>query len=157
MISTIIIISILVLCAVLYQFVKDYADYANNIKLLRKIFLIETIFYYLFHKRGISMFGCTYTAGCAIGRVLPMNLRIILDKGDNNGTGVSNRYIFDQLPDKLKKLDKLFLREMQRLHDSHSNWVLGYTMKPSRINILTKYGWREVIRIWKLINTNYYA
>lgn len=52
--------------------------------------------------------------GCAIGRMLPIELCKELDQRFNGGTVTS---IFDDLPNWMKKLEQGFLRQLQILHD----------------------------------------
>ncbi len=71
---------------------------------------------------------CTYaprhagTEGCAIGRHLPLELAKQFDHNPHD-TSVGNTVIFNQLPDVLKELGKVFLGDMQRLHDRPWLWL----------------------------------
>lgn len=91
-------------------------------------FLEDTVKYYSedVNRRCISSNGCFYdpiqagkegvSDGCAIGRHLKPNLKVDLDNASENI--VSEIKVFNQLPLKLKKLGREFLREVQKLHDS---------------------------------------
>ena len=77
---------------------------------------------------GFNVGACTYapqhagTEGCAIGRHLPLELAKRFDSTPHD-TSVSNPIVFNQLPDVLKELGKVFLGDMQRLHDRPWLWL----------------------------------
>jgi hypothetical protein len=70
---------------------------------------------------------CTYapqhagTEGCAIGRHLPLELAKRLDYWSDSS--VNNPIVFNRLPDALKELGKVFLGDMQHLHDRGPLWI----------------------------------
>jgi hypothetical protein len=57
---------------------------------------------------------------CAIGRELPINLAIELDK--NFQGSVNDIETFEKLPERLKQMGQKFLHKVQELHDRKSNW-----------------------------------
>ena len=79
--------------------------------------------------RALGVGGeCTYapqhagTEGCAIGRHIPLALAKRFDSITND-TSVSNPIVFNRLHDVLKELGKVFLGDMQRLHDRSWLWL----------------------------------
>jgi hypothetical protein len=96
----------------------------NDIKKARRALLDETISHFNLNNRGITKDGCSYAAGCAVGRKINSRLAKKLDKviditGDSS---VSCPEVFNQLPKKLQVLGVDFLSELQQLHDSGQNW-----------------------------------
>ncbi len=71
--------------------------------------------------------GCKYvpvsdeTEGCAIGRLIPLELAKELDSTEYSG--VSNYHTFNKLPQWLQYLGKDFLTDLQRLHDNNDLMV----------------------------------
>lgn len=106
-----------------YELITDIAQRRLN-------FLNDTVAYYTSHDRSVKKdyYGqkvCTYapaddnTAGCAIGRHLPLELARSLDsKTYKHVIGV-----FEYLPNWMKEMGKGFLNEIQKLHDRDSNWT----------------------------------
>ena len=88
---------------------------------LQLAFLEDTIKHYNSTNRGVVIYcGCSYTAGCAIGRHLSKELCEKLDDCESNG--VSNTLVFNQLPADLQALGQEFLTLIQKLHDSSEYW-----------------------------------
>lgn len=99
-------------------------------------FLNETIAHYNSKNRCVDLkLGCVYaptqtSAGCAIGRHLPLELAQGFDQlakdnqgcPDGIGWGVSADRIYSKLPESLKELGMTFLARMQSLHDNENNW-----------------------------------
>ena len=89
-------------------------------------FLEETAGFYSTNNRALNNTGdCVYIStdkspGCAIGRHIPAELAKNLD--DAPFSGVSNDDIFNTLPYSLKELTKMFLMNIQDLHDTAWNW-----------------------------------
>lgn len=98
-------------------------------------FLLDMLNHYSTNPRGISKIigeGCSYRAGCAIGRHLvgTDDEKIAWDELEG-GSGYddiihalseNHTEITDIRPDWLKKFSKYFLCDVQALHDSDSNW-----------------------------------
>jgi hypothetical protein len=96
----------------------------NDIKKARRALLDETISHFNLNNRGITKDGCSYAAGCAVGRKINSRLAKKLDKviditGDSS---VSCPEVFNQLPKKLQVLGVDFLSELQQLHDGAEYW-----------------------------------
>lgn len=83
-------------------------------------FLNETITHFNLYNRGLSKNGCTYSAGCAIGRHLTPELCVELDGEDE--PGMINEDVFKRLPENLQKLGQAFLVNIQGLHDDTLYW-----------------------------------
>ncbi len=64
----------------------------------------------------------TESDGCAIGRLLTPELRLMLDNncGDTIPSGVDN--VWGDLPDEIKAYGQAFLITLQKLHDEPSYW-----------------------------------
>lgn len=107
---------------------------ATELAKLRRDFLQDTVNYYNENPKrrsrndrkcyynGANAKGCEGD-GCAIGRVLPLELRKHLDERFTNGgvpSGVRN--VFGLLPDSLKVLECEFLERIQEFHDYNSFW-----------------------------------
>jgi hypothetical protein len=104
----------------------------------RLVLLNETIAHYSENvnrrcvtTNGEGQFKCKYSGttidnaesdGCAIGRLLTPELRIQLDTkyGDTIPSGVED--IWEYLPDEIKGYGKLFLIDLQKLHDEIAFW-----------------------------------
>lgn len=94
-------------------------------------FLNDTIKYYSVNpqqRRCISGNACKYSPaslsittseGCAIGRKLPKELAIKLDKEYSSGVSL----IFNILPKDMQELGKMFLVSVQNLHDDSDYWT----------------------------------
>lgn len=93
---------------------------------LQTLFLLETIFHYTSNNSGVEPDGetCSYTGGCAIGRKIPFDLRVELDKGVGfeGLKGVGNGNVFNKLPAEMQVLECEFLGDVQKLHDILHNW-----------------------------------
>lgn len=78
------------------------------------------------NQRYRCMYRTEDNRGCAIGRHLDKETAYICDRfyttAFNNG--VSADHIFNLLPDRLKRLGRYFLKDIQRLHDDDVNWDL---------------------------------
>ena|SRR5437899_12894836 len=92
-------------------------------------FLEDTVKYYSedTSRRATVRQRCRYITDdgrkCAIGRHLPDNLcKDLQEIADTESGSVSNRNIFEKLPEDLKYLGVAFLEEMQGLHDRESEW-----------------------------------
>lgn len=89
-------------------------------------FLEETAGFYNTDNRALSNTGdCVYVStdkspGCAIGRHIPAELAKSLD--DAPFSGINNDDIFNAIPDSLRELTKMFLMNIQDLHDTAWNW-----------------------------------
>lgn len=104
----------------------------NELKTARLRLLEETIKTYNSDNRsvinGCGREVCCYSPsekspGCAIGRKISKKLAKKLDKFMNEGTGsVKNDEIYNLLPKKLRCLGRVFLNDIQRLHDRSVNW-----------------------------------
>lgn len=90
--------------------------------------------------------GSIKSPGCAIGYKIPLELANKLDrisKETKNGS-VNNHSIFNKLPDSLKELGRLFLLDIQCLHDNDCNWNdTGLSKKG-----IEKYN--SIVTTWKL-------
>lgn len=77
--------------------------------------------------------------GCAIGRLLPLELRNKLDKEFPTSNTVSK--VFDMLPKEIQDLSLGFLEDLQSLHDSDSNWDSKGLTKTgiSQVNFIKKH------------------
>lgn len=92
--------------------------------------LEETVQYYSKDtaRRCTDGESCSYSAktlgtkgkGCAVGRLLPLELRNELDEYYVLGVGVAE--IFDMLPKSVQSLSVKFLESLQDLHDLNLNW-----------------------------------
>ena len=91
--------------------------------------LEETITYYTENplRRCIDNDGCYYSGdrnklsesdGCAIGRLIPNELALELDKQGQLGV----EEIFEDLPIEIQVYGNDFLNKLQSLHDSKSFW-----------------------------------
>lgn len=111
----------------------------TEIQQKRLKFLEDTVKYYSedINRRCINNKGCYYSPksiskeniskGCAIGRHLTDKLKEELDENFENET-VSKQQVFNLLPAELRELSKVFLRYVQRLHDTEIYWdSLGLT------------------------------
>lgn len=86
----------------------------------RQVFFEDFISHYNSTNRGIiGENNCSYSAGCAIGRVIDHELAMRLDVEHGNP---SVRKIFLLLPMELQELGKDFLQEIQEMHDSSGYW-----------------------------------
>lgn len=92
-------------------------------------FLTDTVNHYNINNRGINpkTGKCSYEYGCAIGRHLDQNLAKRFDYfplGVNlfAGVRINNEIAFNELDPKLKELGRMFLFEIQQLHDNARNW-----------------------------------
>ena len=88
-------------------------------------FLDDTVAYFNIHPRGVNERGtCSYSAGCAIGRHLPPDICIELDRDPE--TSVTSIFDCEELlaliPDELKSLGRDFLQTVQLLHDDSTLW-----------------------------------
>ncbi len=65
--------------------------------------------------------------GCAIGRLLPIELREKLDQRleDGMGSSVCATEVFRMLPDDLRAYGQPFMIRLQSLHDRKRNWESG--------------------------------
>lgn len=87
-------------------------------------FLTETLLHYNSTNRGTHGNGCSYQAGCAIGRHCDTSVRIELDTmgGFSHGTHDNNERILNLLPPFMQELGIPFLRSIQAIHDSTNLW-----------------------------------
>ena len=98
----------------------------------RRAFLDDTINYY--NSKNRSMISkpdgferCLYlpahdnTAGCAIGRHLPIELAKQLDLNELESS-ISNRKNFELIPTWMQEMGKDFLSFVQELHDGPAYW-----------------------------------
>lgn len=86
-------------------------------------FLEDTAGFYKLSNRSFNTSGvcCYYQVnqpGCAIGRHIDKSLAKRLDKKSNARV----EYVFDLLPEKLKRYGVRFLAEIQDFHDNTSYW-----------------------------------
>ena len=106
----------------------------DTIKEKQLALLNETVEYYSADPVGRRCVGerrCAYSPiklgledtseGCAIGRKITAELAEEFD-AEIGDSSVSNRYIFDRLPEELKELTVQFLEVIQYLHDSDNSW-----------------------------------
>ena len=99
----------------------------------RKQFLLDTIKYYSedTSRRCVAFDKCAYSPktlgktgdGCAIGRWLDEDLKLELDRYENNP--VISDGVYEKLPDWMQSLGKSFLSSVQKLHDDDDNWNNG--------------------------------
>lgn len=74
-----------------------------------------------------DLVSCHYKAlpgkpfGCAVGRLLDENTAEALDQMPESSVGRPD--IFNMLPQHVKDLGSLFLKDLQLLHDISSNWT----------------------------------
>ena len=87
---------------------------------LQLAFLEDTIKHFNSTNRGLSVGRCSYAGGCAIGRHLPKELCKALDSFQPSN--VANDNIFHKLPQELQDLSRVFLEEVQNLHDREDYW-----------------------------------
>lgn len=106
-----------------YELITDITQRRLN-------FLNDTVAYYTSHDRSVkkdyyNQRVCMYapandnTAGCAIGRHLPLELAQSLD----SKTSTHVIEVFEYLPNWMQEMGKEFLSEIQKLHDHDSNWT----------------------------------
>ena len=92
--------------------------------------LEETIAYYSedVTRRCTIGKGCRYSGesfnkphsdGCAIGRLLSPELRLILDTKHKGDSAIG---VWDALPKLIQRYGKKFLLDLQLLHDGHEYW-----------------------------------
>ena len=103
---------------------------------LQLAFLEDTINHFNSTNRGLTNGRCSYVGGCAIGRRLPKELCKTLDSFEPSN--VANDNIFHKLPQELQDLSRVFLEEVQHLHDREDFWDE---------NGITKLGLARVARI----------
>ena len=93
----------------------------------RRVFLEDTVAHFNCLNRSDNDRGCFYqpshrnTAGCAIGRHLPISLAKELDSF-HGSKSASRSWIFDRLPFWMQEMDRYFLQDVQMLHDHRSCW-----------------------------------
>lgn len=84
-----------------------------------------TIKHFNSNNRGVQKENCSYTAGCAIGIHLPIELRKEFD-GEPNSDIMSlrkdNFSLWNKIPENLKDCGVEFLDNIQFLHDNALNW-----------------------------------
>jgi hypothetical protein len=104
----------------------NYQEIADIIE-RRRIFLDDTISHYTTCNRSTKYdTGCIYapahanTAGCAIGRHLPIEVARELDCRDN--TSIDESENFASVPVWMQQMGEEFLFNMQQLHDVSSHW-----------------------------------
>ena len=93
------------------------------VKQLRNTFIVDMLAHYTENKRGLTEDGrCTYTAGCAIGRLCSKELCEYF-QGRHNPS-VQNKDVFQKLPKELQALGSNFLQSIQELHDYNGYWMV---------------------------------
>ena len=100
-------------------------------------FLEETINHFNINNRGynINISACSYSAGCAIGRNLDIELCKLLDNHECGDSGIENNEIFELIPTNLQELTQKFLIEIQVLHDSKSSWDENGLSEIGKMNV----------------------
>lgn len=97
-----------------------------SIKARRRAFLNKTIKYYNITNRGVGKNGCSYEAGCAIGRFLPKELCDKLDHASKVNGSVSIKRVpkelWNEIPFNIRELGREFLGNVQNLHDIDYYW-----------------------------------
>ena len=120
-----------------------------RLKQLREEFLTDTLQYYTTDPKrrciDVARGQCFYSPenagkvgiseGCAIGRHITNSLALILD--GSMTTAVSSEVVFEQLPLKLRKLQKFFLSDVQSLHDRKENWSKNGLTRAGKRNVKT--------------------
>lgn len=123
----------------------DWRNRDLPLKVRQKALLEETAAFYNSNNRCTFRLGqCKYYLpekpwGCAVGRMIPINERIKLI-----GLG-SVEWSFAELPESIRVFGKLFLQELQLLHDAGGNW---------NENGLTKQGKEKMLSIIKNFELN---
>lgn len=92
---------------------------ADGLSSKRLEFLTETVNFYNSENRSVDMlYYDQYGNGCAIGRMLPVDLAASLPSHSN----VCDSVVFNVLPDEMQELGREFLQKIQFLHDDHRHW-----------------------------------
>lgn len=114
----------------------------NNIKQRQLHVLEDTCNHFNINNRSVKNTRCVYGGvGCAIGRLIEnKSLCEFLDTCAPST--ISNKNVFEKIPESLQELGIEFLRELQLLHDDSANWyIAGLNDRglASRINIIKNF------------------
>lgn len=95
---------------------KHFAEITEK----RRVIFNDFITHYNSSNRGINSIGrCCYSSGCAIGRLVPIEIANSFDKEYDNPCVTE---IFEHLPSNLKDLGCEFLQDIQIFHDDSNNF-----------------------------------
>jgi hypothetical protein len=137
----------------------------KSIKQLQLEFLEEMVEYYSADPKkrrnyNETIEACQYhpaseeSEGCAIGRKVSKRLAKKLDNfiglGDDDGTSVKCNGIFKLLPQKLQRLGKRFLIDIQDFHDEKDYWADKETFEYQMDWIIGKYDLKNWKQAWAI-------